>query len=146
MFDPKVSPKTAPVKGLIFWQFPDCLNIDKFRDSFFNVSQIPAGVLQEFLGGDVPLGPLNPQPRVSMGWWLLWLSAKILPLLRLSVNPIETLLAYTRASSAEFSCPIYTKINSPNPPSLYPRVAVFQKLLTEVTSTVQPKQAKTKPI
>ena len=32
MFDPKISPKNSSVKGLIFWQFPDCLNIDKFCD------------------------------------------------------------------------------------------------------------------
>ena len=32
MFDPKMSPKNLPVKGLIFWQFTDCLNFDKFRD------------------------------------------------------------------------------------------------------------------
>ena len=33
MFDPKISPKNFPVEGLIFWQFPDCLKIDKFCDT-----------------------------------------------------------------------------------------------------------------
>ena len=33
MFEPKISAKNSPVKELIFWQIPDCLNIDKFRDT-----------------------------------------------------------------------------------------------------------------
>ena len=106
MFDPKISLKNAPVKGLIFWQFPDSLNIDKFLDTApLMLARYPGGDTLGIFGWGCAAGTLEP-------------------------------LAYTRASSAEFSYPLYTRINSPNPLSLYPRVAVFQKLLTEVTSTV----------
>ena len=99
MFDPKIFPKNSPVKGLFFWQFPDCLNFDKFRDT------APL-MLARYWGEGGTLG--------IFGWGC-------------AAGTLEP-LAYTRASSAEFSYPIYTRINSPNPPSLYPRVAVFQKL------------------
>ena len=87
MFGPKISPKDSPVKGLIFWQFPDCLNIDKFCDTApLMLARYPGGTLGIF-GWECAAGTLEP-------------------------------LAYTRTSSAEFSYPIYTRINSPSPPSL----------------------------
>ena len=86
MFDPKMSPKNLPVKGLIFWQFTDCLNFDKFRDMKLLLINVIARYPGVF-GWGCAAGTLEP-------------------------------LAYTGASSAEFSYAICTRINSPSPPSL----------------------------
>ena len=45
-----------------------------------------AGVFQTSTMVNLGIGFQEPLTRVSMGWWLLRLSAKILALLRLSVN------------------------------------------------------------
>ena len=45
-----------------------------------------AGVFQTSTMANLGIGFQGPLTRVSMGWWLLRLSAKILALLRLSVN------------------------------------------------------------
>ena len=72
MFEPKISAKNSPVKELIFWQFPDCLNIDKFRDTApLMLTRYPGGYFRNFCVGMCP-------------------------------GTLES-LAYTRASSAEFS-------------------------------------------
>ena len=72
MFEPKISAKNSPVKELIFWQFPDCLNIDKFRDTApLMLTRYPGGYFRNFCVGMYP-------------------------------GTLES-LAYTRASSAEFS-------------------------------------------
>ena len=72
MFEPKISAKNSPVKELIFWQFPDCLNIDKFRDTApLMLTRYPRGYFRNFCVGMCP-------------------------------GTLES-LAYTRASSAEFS-------------------------------------------
>ena len=81
MFDPKISPKNSPVKGLIFFAVP-CLfefSIDKFRDTApLMLTRYPGR------GGGFTLG--------IFGWGCAaW-----------TLEP----LAYTRASSAEFFYPI----------------------------------------
>ena len=151
MFDLKISPKNSPVKGLIFWQFPDCLNFD----NSFNVIQIPGGGRGGTLGifgWGCAAGTLKPlaYTRASLACVAggivyqareIWRRNRCTSRVRVGGgNHTIPPVAQARASLAEFSYPIYTRINSPNPPSLYPRVAVFQKLLTGVISTVQPKQ------
>ena len=52
MFEPKISAKNSPVKELIFWQFPDCLNIDKFRDTApLMLARYPGGYFRNFWVG-----------------------------------------------------------------------------------------------
>ena len=61
MFEPKISAKNSPVKELIFWQIPDCLNIDKFRDTApLMLARYPGGYFRNFCLGMWPQGPLNP--------------------------------------------------------------------------------------
>ena len=62
-----------------------------------------------FLFCDVftPVLDLFPLKRVSMGWWLLRLSAKILALLRLSVNFFQ--LRLTKKLKINFFC--FKKLN-----------------------------------
>ena len=73
MFEPKISAKNSPVKELIFWQFPDCLNFDKLRDTAPLMSEL-----------DTREGTLG----------ISWRGC--------AAGTLES-LAYTRASSAEFS-------------------------------------------
>ena len=52
MFEPKISAKNSPVKELIFWQFPDCLNFDKFRDTApLKLARYPGGYFRNFWVG-----------------------------------------------------------------------------------------------
>ena len=56
--------------------------------------------------GEIPYDPIRQRDaakkRVSMGWWLLRLSAKILALLRLSVNFLQ--LRLTKKLKINFFC------------------------------------------